>query len=200
MEKWRIKLVLLLLSISAASSAAQQYAAEKVFTFGFWAAEPRTFSLDFESLAEDMAKLNMNCLVAGPPMGRYWQSGKSKSLDEFAKQIKICEEYGIYTLPFKTDLSQEQFKPYIEKFKDSPMILGWYIKDEPNPDYLPTFLSFKKLIEEITPNQPAICLFYRPDSAIDFTPHQPLVLSDCYPTAWIHNGTSIGPHFMHKEL
>ena len=199
MKKSYFKITLLLLTLTAPCPAAPQYTAEKIFTFGFWAAEPRQFSLEYESLAQDLVKLNMNCIVAGPPLGVYWQSGKPKDIEVFAKQIAICEKYGIYTIPFVRELPEEALIPYLERFKDSQTVLGWYIKDEPNPDYLPTFLSYKKTIEAIAPRQPAICLFYRPDSAVDFTPYQPLVLSDCYPTAWVHNGTSIGPHFMHKD-
>lgn len=194
-----IHAVLLLVVLSAVCPAAKPYPAETVFTFGFWAGEPRQFSLGYDSLVEELAKLNMNCIVAGPPLGIYWHSGKSKDIEVFAEEIAICEKYGIYTIPFVRELPQETLKPYLERFKDSKMILGWYIKDEPNPDYLPTFLSYKKAIEAIAPNQPALCLFYRPDSTVDFVPYQPLVLTDCYPTAWAHNGTSVGPHFMYKD-
>ena len=166
-----------------------QSACEKVFTFGLWSCEPRTYDLGLEALLRDMRRRCMNVLVAGPKVGP-----GAEGFEALRQDAALCRRYGVFVLPYiGGDVAQ--LRSAGAALKDESAILGWYIQDEPNPDFLPQFQDCKAALREVAPGQPALCLFYRPDAAADFAPHQPLLLTDCYPLAYGAEGSSIGPHF-----
>jgi hypothetical protein len=166
-----------------------QYACEKVFTFGLWGCEPRTYDLGLEALLRDMRRRCMNVLVAGPKVG----SG-TEGVEALRQDAALCRRYGVFVLPY-TGSDVAQLRSVGAALKDEPAILGWYIQDEPNPEFLPQFQACKAALREVAPGQPAVCLFYRPDAAAEFAPHQPLMLTDCYPLTYSDGGSSLGPHF-----
>jgi len=176
-----------------------RYACEEVFTFGLWGAMTRPYELGLEGLLRDMRRLSMNCLVHGPRVDE-----GAEGLARVKQEIALCHRYGMFVIPVGclngesrprgSDISK-LLRPVAEALKDEPSILGWYILDEPPPEFLPEFLECQAALAEVAPRQPALCLFYRPDAAADFAPHQPLLLTDCYPLAYWHGGTSLGPHF-----
>ncbi|MFH1743176.1 MAG: hypothetical protein ABIH23_29565, partial [bacterium] len=170
-----------------------QYACENTFTFGFWGSEPRQYDLGFEALLRDICRYHMNCLVAGPRLDL-----GDLDLDKLQSDLDLCERYGVYTMPL-TGNDLQRLQSIVEGSKAHPMILGWYIRDEPSPEFLDEFLKCKALVSEIAPRQPAICLFYRPDSAMRFASYQPVMLTDSYPLAYMHNGTSLGMQFAVRE-
>jgi len=166
-----------------------QSACEKVFTFGLWSCEPRTYDLGLEALLRDMRRRCMNVLVAGPKV----ESG-AEGLEALRQDAALCRRYGVFVLPY-TGSDVAQLRSVGAALKDEPAILGWYIQDEPNPEFLPQFQACKAALREVAPGQPALCLFYRPDAAAEFAPHQPLMLTDCYPLTYSDGASSIGPHF-----
>jgi len=173
--------------------AAGRYACERVFTFGLWGCEPRPFGLGLEGLLRDLRRHSVNCLVAGPGVGEGLEG-----LARLRREVALCRRYGVFVIPY-IGSEVSHLRAVAAALKDEPAILGWYIRDEPNPDFLPEFLQCRAALQEVAPQQPALCLFYRPDSAADFAPHQPLLLTDCYPLTYMHQGTSIGPHFAVRE-
>ncbi len=162
---------------------------EQLFTYGFWGSEPRQYDLGFEGLLREMCRLSMNCLIAGP---RLYEG--ELDLNRLQQELDLCQQYGVYLMPL-TGTDEARLRILAEKFGNHPAILGWYIQDEPSPEFLDEFLKCKYLLEELAPKQPAFCLFYRPDSVRRFAPHQPVMLTDHYPLAYMHNGTTLGMHF-----
>jgi len=150
--------------------AAGRYACERVFTFGLWGCEPRPFGLGLEGLLRDLRRHSVNCLVAGPGVGE-----GPEGLARLRREVALCRRYGVFVIPY-IGSEVSHLRAVAAALKDEPAILGWYIRDEPNPDFLPEFLQCRAALQEVAPQQPALCLFYRPDSAADFVPHQPLLL------------------------
>lgn len=149
-------------------------------------------------MVRTMRRHHMNCLVAAPQV-----TGGPNGIERLKRDVALCKKYGIYSMPSGSGgeyrLSPDQLRPVAKAMKDVPYILAWYIRDEPFPTFLPEFLECQKLLKEIAPDQPAVCLFYQPDSMADFALHQPIMLTDCYPLAYSHDGTSLGPHFLIEE-
>ena len=179
-------------------NSSKSYTCQKIFTYGLWGYAPVPYELGLEGMVRTMRRHYMNCLVAAPKV-----TEGASGLARLKRDVALCKKYGIYSLPSGSGgayrLSPEQLRPVVEALKDEPYILGWYIRDEPFPAFLPEFLECQKLLDEIAPNQPAVCLFYQPDSMEVFAPHQPVMLTDCYPLAYSHDGTSLGPHFLIEE-
>ena len=163
-------------------SGSSSYACQKIFTYGLWGYVTRRYDLGREGLLRDMRRNNMNLILSSGGL-----SGGQKDRE----QLKLFERYGVYIVPN----AGRNLAEVAKELKDESIILGWYIRDEPPPEFLGTFLEKKAILEEVAPNHPAMCLFYRPDSAAMFAPHQPLMITDCYPLVYMHNGTSLGPHF-----
>jgi hypothetical protein len=175
-----------------AAAPVSDYAITNTFTFGFWSTITGKY-VGFEDLLRDMRRHSMNCLVAGPRLGT-----GTDAIEKLKRDVALCHRYGIYgviSTDAATGFDAEALRMAATALKDDPMVLGWYIKDEPDPNFLPIFLERKTLLEEVSPGQPAVCLFYRPDSAELFSKYQPLILTDCYPLTYMHDGTSIGPYF-----
>ena len=165
------------------------YACEKIFAFGLWGCEPRRYQLGLEGLLRDVRRLHMNCFLYGPPIGN-----GSAGIAQLKRDVELCRRYGVFVMPNGgSDVSR--IRKLASALKDDPALLGWYIRDEPPPEFLPEFQKCAATLAEIAPHQPAICLFYRLDSVAEFAQHQPLLLTDCYPFTYMHDGTSIGPHF-----
>ena len=179
---------LLLSNLSVDRVLAQQqsnsgkYACQKIFTYGLWGYVTQRYDLGREGLLRDMRRSNMNLILS---------SGQLRGGQKDREHLQLLERYGIYIVPN----AGENLAQVAKELKDESMILGWYIRDEPPPEFLGTFLEKKAILEEVAPNHPAMCLFYRPDSAAMFASHQPLMMTDCYPLVYMHNGTSLGPHF-----
>ncbi len=168
----------------------------KTFTFGFWSTITGKY-VGFEDLLRDMRRHSMNCLVAGPRLGT-----GADAIEKLKQDVELCRRYGIYgviSTDAATGFDAAALRMAATELKDDPMVLGWYIKDEPDPNFLPTFLDRKAILAEAAPRQPAVCLFYRPDSAELFSKYQPLLLTDCYPLTYMHDGTSIGPYFANRS-
>jgi len=172
---------------------AGQHACEKVFTFGLWGCAPGRYEGGHEGLLRQMRRLSMNCLVCAPAVG----TGEEE-LAEAKQRIALYRRYGVYVLPHCSG-GLGVFRSAAEALKDETNVLAWYIRDEPNPDFVPEFLEYKRALEEAAPGQPAVCLFYRPDSVLAFSPHQPIMLTDCYPLTYAHDATSLGPHFALRQ-
>jgi len=172
------------------STAEQEgYACERIFAFGLWGCEPRTYQLGLEGLLRDVRRRHMNCFLYGPRIGE-----GSAGIAQLKRDIELCRRYGMFVMP-NSGSKAATLRRLAETFKDEPAVLGWYIRDEPDPEFLPEFQKCVSTLAEVAPRQPALCLFYRLDSVAEFAPHQPLLLTDCYPFTYMHDGTSIGPHF-----
>ncbi len=168
-------------------------ACTEVFGFGFWGFEPRPYDRGLEGLLDDMRRRSMNVIVAGPQV-----SGEPGGPEALRRQVALCRQYGVSVLPFLGgDLNL--LTAATEALRDDPAVLGWYIKDEPSPDFLPEFQRAAAQLQRVAPGQPALCLFYRPDAAAVFAPFQPLLLTDCYPLTYNDGGTSLGPHFAARD-
>jgi len=167
---------------------------EEIFTFGLWGGSgPKPYTLGFEGFLREMRRCSMNCLLYAPEVGE-----GPEGTARLKHHVALCRRYGVYAVPHGGgDLSR--LGELARTFGDEPSVLGWYIRDEPPPEFLPEFLECKKLLDEIAPRQPAVCLFYRPDSVLEFAPHQPVMLTDCYPFGYMHDGVSLGPHFAIKD-
>jgi len=188
----------------AATPKAGRYPIEDVFAFGLWggagpapsgpgAGGKRYYTLGFEDLLRDMRRMSMNCLVYGPVLGH-----EPDALARFAHEIALCGRYGVDAVPSAGEGAAADVARLADvagRFRDAPAILGWYIRDEPPPEFVPDFLRCRDALAAAAPRHPALCLFYRPDSVADFAPHQPAVLTDCYPIGYVHDGVSLGPHF-----
>jgi hypothetical protein len=148
--------------------------------------------LGFEQVLGQMRRLSMNVLVHAPEVG---EGGGFERLD---RELALCRRYGVCAIPPAGE-DVGRLSKLGAAFRESSTVLGWYIRDEPEPGFLPKFLAAKAALEAAAPEQPAVCLFYRPDSAMAFAPHQPVLLTDCYPFAYAHDGTSLGPPFALRD-
>lgn len=168
---------------------------ERIFAFGFWAGGfgPKPYTLGFEQFLHEMRRMCMNCLVHAPELGK----GRI-GLNRFKRHLSLCRDYGIYAVP-SGGQDCKHLKDLGNRFRQESRILGWYIRDEPEPGFLPQFLACRNTLADIAPDQPALCLFYRPDSVAEFALHQRVLLTDCYPFGYMHDGVSLGPHFGIKE-
>lgn len=165
------------------------YACERIFAFGLWGCEPRAYQLGLEGLLRDVRRHHMNCFLYGPAIGE-----GSAGIARLKQDVELCRRYGVFVMP-RGGSNVSRLRKLAEALKDEPAVLGWYIRDEPPPEFLPEFRKCASVLAETAPGQPALCLFYRLDSVADFASHQPLLLTDCYPFTYMHDGTSVGPHF-----
>ena len=123
-------------NLAGGAARNSDYACEKMFTFGLWACEPRAYDLGLEGLLRDMRRHFMNCMVAGPGLGK-----GPEDISRLKQDIALCRRYGVFVLPAANNTNY-RFNPAVlrsvaEVLKDEPAVLGWYIRDEPNPDFLP---------------------------------------------------------------
>lgn len=160
--------------------------ANEFFTYGFWGGDQSHYQGGWDGLVRDMKNMCMNVLICSPGAGN------------MPKLSPLLEKHQIYVVP-SVGSDIENIRKTVTPVKDDPMVLGWYIRDEPPAQWLPEFLKVSEVLKEISPTKPAMCLFYMPDAAIAFAKHQPLVLTDNYPLGYMHNGTSLGPHFAHHH-
>lgn len=190
----------------AQQTSSHGYAFDNVFAFGLWGWDTAPYELGLEGLLRNMRRNSMNCLLAAPrlslPFGcERADETSTERIARLREEVALCARYGVSSVVYvgATDASEaesmETLRAAAEALKDESSVLGWYIRDEPVPAFLPRFLEYQASLEEAAPRQPAVCLFYRPDSAAVFAPYQPLLLTDCYPIAYMHDGTSLGPHF-----
>jgi len=179
----------------ALTSRDHLYPIERVFTFGFWAGGLglKPYMLGFEHFLCEMRRMSMNCLVHAPEVGK----GQA-AVERFQRRITLCREYGIYAVPPSGE-DPARLRRLGKRFRDESTILGWYIRDEPPPEFLPDFLKCHDALTQTAPEQPVLCLFYRPDSVAEFAGYQPVLLTDCYPFGYMHDGVSLGPHFGIKD-
>ena len=194
------------LPCDAQQTAERGYACENLFAFGLWGWDTAPYDLGLEGLLRNMRRNSMNCLLAAPRLNLPFGSGHAEEtpaerIARLGNEVALCGRYGVSAMVYVgvTDASEDQSRELLpaaaDALKDESSVLGWYIRDEPAPEFLPEFLEYQSSLEQAAPRQPALCLFYRPDSAAVFAPHQPLLLTDCYPVAYMHDGTSLGPHF-----
>ncbi len=172
--------------VFAADKVEPQYMCEQIFTYGLWGSDIPVNDQGTAGLQRAMRRMNMNVLIASP--------GGAALTPEYLDKMA---GNGIQVIPYCG--WEEMEKTIRPEVKDHPSILGWYVRDEPPTDFLPEFLERCEVIKKLTPDKPALCLFYMPDAASEFAPHQPVLLTDSYPLCYQHDGTSLGPHFAHHR-
>lgn len=183
-----------------------RHALDSLFAFGLWGWDMAPHDLGLEGLLRNMRRQYMNCLLAAPRLSAPFgceraDETSAERIARLRKEVALCRRHGVFTVVYvgAGDTSEAEsvngLQATAEALKDEPSVLGWYIRDEPPPEFLPTFLEYRSCLERTAPHQPAVCLFYRPDSAAVFAAYQPVLVTDCYPVAYMHDGTSLGPHF-----
>lgn len=190
MSRHLLGLLAMLVCGIAWAGQAPRYTCERTFTYGLWGSDTAVSDAGWAGVMRNMRRAAMNVLVAPAPEGE----SIGQRLASLRHLSELAKANGIMLVP-QIGSGIDEARRLAEAFRTDPSIVAWYVKDEPDPNFLPTFLEFKKLLAEIAPAQPAVCLFYRPDSATDFARAQPIMLTDCYPLAYTHEGTSLGPHF-----
>jgi hypothetical protein len=204
---WAIVVAILCVDVESAPAQGAEIgesACTKVFVFGLWGWDTAPHDLGMAGLVRDMRRRALNCLVAAPRV----HHATAERDPRLAAAIDVCARHHIYVVPYlgvgaaeQTEMEKTlaEYSRLVSTFKNNPIVLGWYITDEPPPEFLPQFLQWKDAVADAAPSQPALCLFYRPDSVATFGSHQPVLLSDCYPIAHMHDGTSLGPHFALRD-
>ncbi|MCK9399025.1 MAG: chitobiase/beta-hexosaminidase C-terminal domain-containing protein [Bacteroidales bacterium] len=77
----------------------------------------------------------------------------------------------------------EMLRKEVEKFRDHPALLAWYIADEPDGQDLPpdSLLETYRLIKELDPYHPVSVVFMSPRKAADYRDVMDIAMTDPYP-------------------
>jgi len=72
-------------------------------------------------------------------------------------------------------------KSYIEKYRDHPALLAWYINDELPLDMLDRLSLHRQWVEDLDPNHPAWVVLYQVDQVRHYLPSYDIIGTDPYP-------------------
>ncbi len=143
------------------------------------------------------------------PMGTFWTEFKSKDdVELYAKSpfncimpywghrnpdiremLDHCSERGIRVIPNLKDFwdygdpstSPARTEDFVNRIKDHPSILAWYIVDESPLSRLPQLRARRDLVARLDHEHPTWGCFYQYDQILDYIPSCDVIGTDPYP-------------------
>jgi len=153
-----------------------QYACEKLFTFGLWGCEPRPTTSAGGAAAGHAAAVHERS-------GRRPKAASgAEGLEALRQDAALCRRYGVFVLPIRqrcrtTSFSRRRAERRAGDFWDGTSRMSR------TRNFCPSSRPAKRRCGKCSP--PAGALSVLPsDAAADFAPHQPLLLTDCYPLTY----------------
>ena len=140
-----------------------------------------TFWTDFTSTAdvELYAKSPFNCIMP------YWGHRNP----DIRAMLDFCAEKGVRVIPNLKDFwdygesatSPARTADFVNRLKDHPAILAWYVVDESPLSKLPQLRQRRELVARLDPEHPTWGCFYQYDQILDYLPSCDVIGTDPYP-------------------
>ena len=138
----------------------------------------------------EMAELGFNCSLAYPMIADW---SKLEEIDDYIRELDNCQRLGLKVIfclayHFKKladDLEtfQKLVAPWVERVKDHPALLAYYLMDEPPADKAQLAAECRQWLNTIDPNHPVIAVFCNRMGVNDFLAGVDVVSEDIYPFA-----------------
>lgn len=140
-----------------------------------------TFWTDFTSTAdvELYAKSLFNCIMP------YWGHRNP----DIRAMLDLCAEKGVRVIPNLKDFwdygdpatSPARTADFVNRLKDHPAVLAWYVVDESPLSKLPQLRQRRELVARLDPEHPTWGCFYQYDQILDYLPSCDVIGTDPYP-------------------
>lgn len=140
-----------------------------------------TFWTEFKSRddVELYARSPFNCIMP------YWGYRNP----DIREMLDLCTTNGIRVIPNLKDFwdygdpatSQARTEDFVNRIKDHPSILAWYIVDESPLSRLPQLRARRDLVARLDPEHPTWGCFYQYDQIMDYIPSCDVIGTDPYP-------------------
>lgn len=140
-----------------------------------------TFWTDFTSTAdvELYAKSPFNCIMP------YWGHRNP----DIRAMLDLCAEKGVRVIPNLKDFwdygdpatSPARTADFVNRLKDHPAVLAWYVVDESPLSKLPQLRQRRELVARLDPEHPTWGCFYQYDQILDYLPSCDVIGTDPYP-------------------
>ncbi len=136
---------------------------------------------------EEMAALGYNCSLPYPMVADW---SKLENIDKYVEELDKCEKLGlkvIFCLVFHFRLSndlktfQKFVAPWLERVKDHPALLAYYLMDEPPFDKAQLAADCRRWLNQADPNHPVFAVFCNQMAINDFLNGVDCVGTDIYP-------------------
>ena len=140
-----------------------------------------TFWTDFTSTADVKlyAKSPFNCIMP------YWGHRNP----DIRTMLDLCAEKGVRVIPNLKDFwdygdpatSPARTADFVNRLKDHPAVLAWYVVDESPLSKLPQLRQRRELVARLDPEHPTWGCFYQYDQVLDYLPSCDVIGTDPYP-------------------
>ena len=135
----------------------------------------------------EMAALGYNCSLAYPMVADW---SKLENLEKYVEELDNCERLGlkvifclVYHFRLSEDLEtfQKLVAPWVERVKDHPSLLAYYLMDEPPYDKAPLAVECRRWLNTVDPNHPVFAVFCNQMAINDFLNGIDCIGTDIYP-------------------